>query len=1244
MFSRKALVASSAAALALLAGCGDDVTVPITPPPPATIAISPATATANVGDTPLFAVSVTNGTATTTFTCRSSNTAVATVAQSANGCTATAVNPGQTTVSAVLGNGNSASAQLTVNARPAAIANLALTPNAVSLAVGGQAGTVQASVQTAAGATVTYTVQSLATAVATATVSSAGAVSITAVAPGQTVVRVTASGTGANATATTLTGDINVVVAALQPGLTALTVQPTALTLPVQGSGRLSPAVTGPRASTVTYDYSSSNTAVATVANTGAMAGTVTAVTPGSAVITVRASTAAATGFEASTLTALIPVTVNALANVTIANITQGPFVTIDSGTAGLQIGVVQAPNAQVNQPVDVTNTRDQIQVTLNLQPNGQSVSRAVIEICDATAANCVDAAQQTFSNNTANAGDIQLLINTGDFTADFAAGTSRTLYSNGQRTIGAYVVDGAGNRIQAANAQRTNINFNNLDGWAIQFVRPARTAQGGNNQVPTPTSLANLNWFGGPGADGQGAWTIVPVVYTPGRSIQTVTTDITQGFLGDVATNTNAQICRGSATFTSASALPWRNTFNSDTTTASSTVRNHGCGSAPFRTNAAGGPIVGYEHPPLSAPNQFALNFPAVISALDNSNNPYPIVRAPRGYRANNRSGADAVARPVPIRLDYNQPTINWTLGTQPQTFNAVGAVAQFWMNSTYNFARTAVSSSTTPNNQAINFTDGGAGLPTTLGTTYAFAGCPLTAPRFPTDVTNPQTPQWAAAPRTAMTTNTGADIPECATDFTGGATPGPYIVDATQADVLGNTATVSSPRFGVDKTNPNLRFGPPDSLSPDTTVFVSFNPGDTVFNGQFLDERSGFVPDAIGAYQHFLAVANQQFNTGRCLVSSTSPSSDTLVGPAFITAPTCGHTAAALTLPPNSQPTLGDGFRQARAILGSDLGATNAYFTYGARVIDRAGNITTLPPRRIARDFTQIEITGLGVPGLLTAAGPNNFVPNYADDVELWAASLRFIFPNLNTTSSATPDTLAWGLNQVEARFNDNILLNGNATLAAPAGTQYTGLEVTGAGTDGIIGFPSNTRPTAAATQLFGIQGTPSTVLTVPLLSGNVAASTDWSQTTVGPNIISWKMDSLRAAFNAPQGPKAIVRANTNVINAPFSRVDFFRKATSTLGDQTRWDYLASVPASAAIPSDGGSFRTWSYVFPSTGLANQAFPNYTGAGNRQRANLQAQTAPVAGQVIIACGVKADGRALCTDPFMASFGGAFLQ
>lgn len=118
-----------------VAACGDDVTIiepEPTPPPPLQVSMSPENQALNVGETAVFAVSVSGGAegAQASWTCASSNTGVATVATSAAGCTVTAEGAGNASVTATVTKGNqtaNAGGQVSVTAPPVA------TPATISI-------------------------------------------------------------------------------------------------------------------------------------------------------------------------------------------------------------------------------------------------------------------------------------------------------------------------------------------------------------------------------------------------------------------------------------------------------------------------------------------------------------------------------------------------------------------------------------------------------------------------------------------------------------------------------------------------------------------------------------------------------------------------------------------------------------------------------------------------------------------------------------------------------------------------------------------------------------------------------------------------------------------------------------------------------------------------------------------------------------------------------------------------------
>ncbi|HEY0931840.1 MAG TPA: Ig-like domain-containing protein [Gemmatimonas sp.] len=1260
LFSRKkAFVALSLGALVALGACGDDVTV-TEQPTPEIVSITPPSANMNVGESLNFSVTITGGNATTPPTlqsCTSSNPAVATATAAAPACRVTAVAAGNVTITALTTGGKQASASVTVAAPQAAIGQLTVSPSTASLAVN-QTVTLVPNVNKAAAA-VALTQAFTSSNTAIATVNATGVV--TAVAPGVATITVSVTGTGTGYTTTTLTTAATVTVTSLPSGITSLNVQPTTLVMGLGTTAQLTASAqqpAGAAAATITY-----GTTVPSVATVNTTTGLVTAVAPGTAVITVTATSAANTNFAASTLTQLVPVTVSPSANVTIQTITQGPVATSYSTSSGAE-GLVTSANAQVNQPVDITNVRDQIQVVLNLQPNGQRVDSVVVFIANADGTNRRPAARQLYSNGTANQGDITLFVNTADFTANFETGAADVFYPNGQKLISASVFTTQGTTaIEQQNAvnNRQTVNFNNLDGYAARYTSPSRSAIHATN---------NLTYWGGPGAEGTGSYAIVPVFYTPGRVVTRIDIGLREGLNGSSAicvqggqqdrtfalgvSNVDPIRTGEGTSFERYTALPFNGTYNSEvgriTASTANTYTNY--------TTAANKVIEcrGY-----SAPASDAANFVGVIAGTDNYNNPAPVVTRVDGYRFSAQ-----VARIVANRLDYAgpstvEPDIRRTAPAQSNNVNnaiwAAPAVTG-WVNAAFNFqSQTAAS------------TDAGIGLPATTSRAWRFFGCAA------------GTGGTAAAIDTAsaaMPNTTGADIPECSSDNQGGWNPaataagaynlktrGPYTVGYTETDILGNPSfSPLSQRLGVDKTAPLIRFS---AASAADTAWGNVTRS---LQAEVIDERGGFIdsndqdavlrvnasttyllqPSNFGSFQHFAtrgaSSANPQTldrastNNVNCInpnsltamnTSTTNPFGNTTStangGTNPITNPSCpfinqGNNGATIGI----FGALADGYRQATAVTFGTAGI----YSYRARVFDRAGNVSTVLARSAAVDNGAVPTFGdLNVPASIVAAAAPVFGAQISDDVEARAFNLSLLWPTVGNRF-IYPQTL------LNARFNDEVVTPFAGNLSLPTGAPFiTALETT---TGAVPAFSS---APAALTNITNIVGTgfdvnnaasaPYTTSFGAVSLANLSSISGVNGSSTANSYVSWQVlntqASLQPGFLAPAGLKAQLTGNTNVPNPPFSRVEFFR-LNAVSGN---YEYLGQ--ALAPAQSDQGVTRFWTWTLTQDAYAKT--PTALETTQRQVA---------VGDVIIAIGVRANGAGLSTNPAGTPIGGAAIN
>jgi len=1070
---------------------------------------------------------------------------------------------------------------VTVPVAPAAPVTVSITPQAISLTPGS---TAQLSVQITGGDP-TPTLASCASgsaAVATAAVSGNGC-RVTAVAAGSTTITATTSAGQAASAAVNVT--------ALPAALTSFTISPSAAELAIGRSQQITPTVNGGAGVTTTYAYTSSSSAIASVSNSGLITG----VAEGTATITVTA-TGSGAGFASTTLSAsaTIKVVRPAPANVTIQSITQGPIVTqyVDSDSeigplSHSYAGIITSTNTQVGQPIDITNVKDQIQLVLNLQPNGQQVDSVVAFIANPDGSSRRAAARQLFTNGAANAGVITLYINTADFSANFDAGTASIMFPNGQKAISASVFAGT-TETQNAENNRQVVNFNNIDGYAIRYTNPARTAI---------NPAVGLNWWGGPGAEGTGTATIVPVWFS-GKTPTSITIGMRQGL------EASTSICEETETF---EAAPFRVSYSGDESQPDEDEDDYTVGNAVIE-------CAGYEHPAVTAQN-----IAGVVASIDNQNNAGPRVTFANGYRF-----STSISRPTANRLDYAGPET-----ATPDITRALPAVTG-WVNASFSIAGNTDDSD-----------DYGVGV-MPESRSWVFNGCTTTSTG------------------TAAFDGTGATLSECATDATGGwtgsATRGPFRVRYTETDRLMNASTSAySGRFGVDKTAPAIRWSTAalggTATASDTTVRSSTTSSAT-HEVHFLDVRAGFIestdvgaPEALlgtipataGSWQHFASRAAGELITvsattkAVCVnpnalttylanTSSGSPTTSSTVagatGAAFQTAPNCRFRTQPYT---TSLGVLGDGYRRSAAVtLGTDKGI----YHYATRVYDRAGNESEILRRRYAVDPDAPVVANLGVPATVTASSAPTLTFNAQDDVELRAVTI-------GTKVNGITEPLTYPQQLVDARFNDLI----NSPVAS-ATTQLT------LGAPTLLGVSNNlsTAPSSPIQKAYLVvwdvanrSNITSDSVTANYLSQGIPTLTNVSGSATGTNPYSgWvTLNSKAAGFNAPAGLKAQLTAGTNVTNQPFVRVELYR-ATAAVTPVTgstmaaplngvHWELVGTVAGSTAALADNGGTRYWTYT-----LDDNAYVNRSNSASAHGA------ASVADQ-IIAIGVISNGSGFST-------------
>jgi Big-like domain-containing protein len=365
-----------------------------------------------------------------------------------------------------------------------------VTPASASIQVGGSV-TLTASVTgDIANKTVTWSSSDA----SKATVDANG--KVTGVAVGSATIIATSAG-DANAKASAL-----ITVTAANKGVQKVEISPNNAIIKAGDFLQLTANVTRDPGVAGTVTWSSSATGVATVDATGK----VTGVANGSAIIT-AASTVdpTVTGTSALTVRPLTP------AQISIQKIT----------VAG-----------NTNNPVDFNNVKGQIDVTLNLNPGDQTVTKVEVFVDNATTAACSQSLSVAQSQQLSLAAvfedvqpiDILCSINT----AAFNLTTGAVTFVNGSHTLTAKATIGGATPGNVASPSQA-LTFNNTSGF-IAAVTNTATNAGAPASANNPTN--GKKWVGG-----NVTLTLTGVSYVAGGTF----TNINVSFLGKTTNSTPA-------------------------------------------------------------------------------------------------------------------------------------------------------------------------------------------------------------------------------------------------------------------------------------------------------------------------------------------------------------------------------------------------------------------------------------------------------------------------------------------------------------------------------------------------------------------------------------------------------------------------------------------------------------------------------------------------------------------------------
>lgn len=870
--------------------------------------------------------------------------------------------------------------------------------------------------------------------------------------------------------------------------------------------------------------------------------------------------------------------------------------------------------------PVVITAVAGQIDINLNFQPNGLAIDSVVVRI------NQPDgfkrAALQSFNGTVPAAGILTLSVNTANFEKNKAGQPNPSVtidYLNGPTTVAAQVYPVGSQGSTAVNCQNNPSDPNCSSPVAIVLANVDGWTADITKPSVSATSAAGVTYWGGPTANATA--TVYPVIYTPGRSVSTATWSIGAPGGGSCA----------------ADVAPAFASSNSGRTQAGRS-RTFG-----YVANAAAIACTGYENVGGGAAIRDNI---IVFASLDNQSNPYAVVGV--GALPFPTLVPNAVvtnSTPDSLRLDYLAPAV-----TAPSLTRTAPAVTG-WVNASFSF---------------INFAsaDGGVGLRATRDRMayYNSPGC------------------TGGATAALMPSGTGADIPECATNFIGatltsvpaaGVTPtyalnvnAPYNAYGTESDRLNNLGTsANTGRFGVDKTMPSLRRGlaqagpvlvPSVSLATGAdTVFAASKPvaGTNVFRYEYLDDRSGFYNAAlydagtVSAQTHMVSTAGHLNPTGLCMTAGA-----TAIGATFVTAPACqlrnlGVVIAAVGSPFAVAAVRLDGWQPGAQV---NIPLPESYYGYGTNVTDAAGNAGTAMFQKVLVNSVSPFATGLGIPANLTAASLS-VQGTFADSAEIVAQSVQYTYPN-TSNGATTTDTLIYSRTAIGTAF-DNVITSPFAGLIGPnTGAPFARrIEIeTGAAFPAsniaALGVPTAVKPTQVQSfswnQGSTLAGGPapgvSALIAIPGLNvenGADIAAFNAANPTIA--VTHFRVITTVAAtnqFGSVVPLRAQAAAPTGAPNPPFARVDFYRLVDATgasvAAPGVYWSYLGSAPGATltcsstvagVCGSDQGTYRSWIYQLPNASFVN-AFNSTT-----------IQGVLASGNVIMAVGVIAAGDAVAT-------------
>ncbi|HYV96888.1 MAG TPA: hypothetical protein VE967_05490 [Gemmatimonadaceae bacterium] len=863
------------------------------------------------------------------------------------------------------------------------------------------------------------------------------------------------------------------------PVVRSVVVSPASATIAPSGSFTFGAAVDADAGLARTVTWSSSNTNVAAVSNTGVATATAAV---GGGVTSICATSTADTDVKGCAQLTVAP---QVAATVAIAAVTR------DCDPINLAVfGAV----CGLNQSVVANNVVGQItvQATVN-RPAGSGTQQVVFQVLDAagttvlksytqtvtanTLANSEDLAAQTVLNNT-----VSQPINTAeyDLTPPANVGPARPFFGNGAHVIRVCIsgtVDSCASAPQSALALRS-FTFNNPNGFHVTITNNISTGNNAAGAAVRQFAANGLAWSGGVGLSLQAS----PVNYvSPGTNVtaNAVATTLTFGQGCDLALGNRAVAATVSASGVMTGTLAYTN-----------------------QTAASAGSVNSYEMTPGCAVNNGAGEIPGATAEV----NGQPFINYPLGgvFGANNILNnpftpvVPALGTATAVRLDNRAPQ-----GTIVVNANPNGR-ANGWINDAVVFdALQPVAGAATSNNMIANTSTaadagfGGLAFKAKVNTTLALALADV-------DRSSPTSP----APSLAATlTNANYCLVQFAVDAFLNRTANP-----------GACATT----MGLDRAPPVATYDA-TSLAANARLSAATIGGEFVIalNDTGLVGNSGMNPGTplLGSVQRRNIVADPT-----CLLGSTA-------------ATKCATQAAMGGAPP-LMTTAGTG--AALTAVAGTAGASDVdhgYYVFNGTAKDAAGNTTVVPQRAIVYDMSAPIISNTSAPATVAAAGysASSFISEDVDIQNYW-----FSVAYAGAPAALTPALVGQAPTVVSA-FNPTTLVNTNFavtnTVTLPLAIQAN--MAAGLTNQSGVSTTSRNQANVQATSAAAVPTvTTPTAITIPASWTAYGAPT----APAGVTGITAGVSAGTAAAPTSTTISITATGATAIFNQPFTRVDFY------------------------------------------------------------------------------------------------------